>query len=150
MIVCINVCKQPHNTSPNSAQKMMTMMMCFFLSKRKKEEERSFFISSFEVDALNRTEVSSTMMMMNIRSAFLGWCCVFSTTKWRIIKLTREREREREEENSYVHFFFVFVIFFFLVYFPPMNVQRTVRLKEFHWSICFRQENLPSIDRFCD
>ena len=67
---------------------------CVFLSKRKKEEDegKELFISSFEVDALNGTEVSSTMMM-NIRSAFLGWCCVFSTTKWGIIKLTRERER---------------------------------------------------------
>ena len=38
----------------------------------------SLFISSFEVDALDETEVSSTiMMMMNRRSAFLGWCCAF-------------------------------------------------------------------------
>lgn len=38
----------------------------------------SLFISSFEVDALDETEVSSTMMMMmNQRSAFLGWCCAF-------------------------------------------------------------------------
>jgi hypothetical protein len=47
------------------------------------------------------------MMMMNIRSAFLGWCCVFfSTTKWRIIKLTREKKKKEEGENRIVLFIF--------------------------------------------
>lgn len=105
-----------HTTLHLIVHKRWWWWWCVFLSKRKKESERErerkpFFISSFEVDALNGTEVSSTMMMMNIRSAFLGWCCVFSTTKWRIIKLTREKK------NSYVHFFIVFRGFFFIFIF---------------------------------
>ncbi len=70
------------------------MMMCVFLKFKKisKKKKKKLFISSFEVDALNKAQVSSRMMMMmNMRSAFLGWCCVYSTSK-RIIKFIKEKK----------------------------------------------------------
>jgi hypothetical protein len=69
---------------------------CVFFKSEKisKKKKKKLFISSFEVDALNKAQVSyRMMMMMNMRSAFLGWCCVYSTSK-RIIKFIKEKSIE--------------------------------------------------------
>ena len=54
------------------------MMYVFFKFEKKRKKKKKLFISSFEVDALNKAQVCyrMMMMMMNMRSAFLGWCCV--------------------------------------------------------------------------
>ena len=44
----------------------------FKLEKISEKKKKKLFISSFEVDTLNKEQVSYRMMMMNMRSAFLG------------------------------------------------------------------------------
>jgi hypothetical protein len=91
----------------------------------------SLFISSFEVDALDETEVSSTiMMMMNRRSASLGWCCAFHWHDEEKGLLNRREPFVSERTNEKVEAHFLRELS------HPISVHQTARFTTFHWPAC--------------